>query len=206
MREEIRPAVQAFAAAHGRPAGTGHRAGRRRPRLAGLRAAQAQGGGGVRAFSPTATRMPETATLDEVLAAVDRLNRSAVHDGILVQSPLPKAMGTGATQRVFDAIAVEKDVDGFAAENVGLLVAEPRHARGLHAGRRHRDARARRECRSPAATPSCSAAATSSASRWRCCCCTATPPSPSATRGRRTWPRPAGRPTSWWRPSAGPVS
>jgi methylenetetrahydrofolate dehydrogenase (NADP+)/methenyltetrahydrofolate cyclohydrolase len=38
-----------------------------------------------------------------------------------VQAPLPKAMGKGATQRVFDAIAVEKDVDGFAAENVGLL-------------------------------------------------------------------------------------
>jgi methylenetetrahydrofolate dehydrogenase (NADP+)/methenyltetrahydrofolate cyclohydrolase len=53
---------------------------------------------------------------------VQRLNESAVHDGILVQSPLPKAMGSGAEQRVFDTIAVEKDVDGFSAESVGLLV------------------------------------------------------------------------------------
>jgi methylenetetrahydrofolate dehydrogenase (NADP+)/methenyltetrahydrofolate cyclohydrolase len=50
------------------------------------------------------------------------LNRSDAHDGILVQSPLPKAMGPGAEQRVFDAIAPEKDVDGLTPVNVGLLV------------------------------------------------------------------------------------
>jgi methylenetetrahydrofolate dehydrogenase (NADP+)/methenyltetrahydrofolate cyclohydrolase len=31
-------------------------------------------------------------------------------------------MGAGAQQRVFDAIAADKDVDGFGAESVGLLV------------------------------------------------------------------------------------
>jgi methylenetetrahydrofolate dehydrogenase (NADP+)/methenyltetrahydrofolate cyclohydrolase len=31
-------------------------------------------------------------------------------------------MGAGAAQKVFDAIAVGKDVDGFAAESIGLLV------------------------------------------------------------------------------------
>jgi methylenetetrahydrofolate dehydrogenase (NADP+)/methenyltetrahydrofolate cyclohydrolase len=31
-------------------------------------------------------------------------------------------MGSGAEQKVFDTIAVEKDVDGFSAESVGLLV------------------------------------------------------------------------------------
>ena len=46
-----------------------------------------------------------------------------------------------------------------------------------------------RHSRSPGRAPSSSAAATSSASRWRCCCCSATRRSPSATRGRRTWPR-----------------
>lgn len=120
MREEIRPAAQAFTAAHGRRPGLGivlvgddpashvyvkHK----------LKAAEEWG------FHADCARIAETATLDEVLAAVDRLNRSAIHDGILVQAPLPKTMGKGATQRVFDAIAVEKDVDGFAAENVGLL-------------------------------------------------------------------------------------
>ena len=56
--------------------------------------------------------------LDEVLDAVT-VNRIAIHDGILVQAPC-EAMGKGATQRVFDAIAVEKDVDGFAPKR-GLL-------------------------------------------------------------------------------------
>ncbi len=44
------------------------------------------------------------------------------HDGILVQSPLPAAMGKGAQQRVFDAIDPDKDVDGFHPVNVGRLV------------------------------------------------------------------------------------
>jgi len=120
MREEIKPAVAAFAAAHGRRPGLGivlvgddpashvyvkHK----------LKAAEEWG------FYADCARMPASASLDDVLAAVDRLNHSPIHDGILVQAPLPKALGKDATQRVFDAIAVEKDVDGFAAENVGLL-------------------------------------------------------------------------------------
>ena len=55
-------------------------------------------------------------------ALVERLNRSDTHDGILVQSPLPDAMGRGAAQRVFDAIDPDKDVDGFNPVNVGKLV------------------------------------------------------------------------------------
>ena len=51
-----------------------------------------------------------------------RLNASEVHDGILVQSPLPAAMGPDAERRVFDAVAVDKDVDGFHPINVGRLV------------------------------------------------------------------------------------
>jgi methylenetetrahydrofolate dehydrogenase (NADP+)/methenyltetrahydrofolate cyclohydrolase len=67
-------------------------------------------------------RLPATAGLDDLLALVQRLNASAVHDGILVQSPLPPAMGRGASQRVFDAIDPSKDVDGFHPINVGRLV------------------------------------------------------------------------------------
>ena len=67
-------------------------------------------------------RLPATATLDELLALVRRLNDSPLHDGILVQSPLPAGMGRGAAQRVFDAISPEKDVDGFHPTNVGKLV------------------------------------------------------------------------------------
>jgi methylenetetrahydrofolate dehydrogenase (NADP+)/methenyltetrahydrofolate cyclohydrolase len=67
------------------------------------------------------TRLTATAGLDDVLAAVDRLNRSDRHDGILVQDPLPDALGPAASQRVFDAIDPRKDVDGFHPVSVGRL-------------------------------------------------------------------------------------
>jgi methylenetetrahydrofolate dehydrogenase (NADP+)/methenyltetrahydrofolate cyclohydrolase len=67
-------------------------------------------------------RLPATASLADVLALVDRLNRSDAHDGILVQSPLPAAMGPDAERRVFDVIAADKDVDGLHPMNVGRLV------------------------------------------------------------------------------------
>ena len=67
-------------------------------------------------------RVPATAAIDDVLRLVGELNRSEVHDGILVQAPLPAAMGKSATQRVFDAISPAKDVDGFNPQSVGLLV------------------------------------------------------------------------------------
>jgi methylenetetrahydrofolate dehydrogenase (NADP+)/methenyltetrahydrofolate cyclohydrolase len=120
MREEIKPEVQAFVARLGRPPGLGiilvgddaasHVYVRNK-----LQAAEDVG------FYADCTRLSSAASLDEVLAAVDHLNRSDRHDGILVQAPLPPALGKAATQRVFDAIAVQKDVDGFAAESVGLL-------------------------------------------------------------------------------------
>ena len=67
-------------------------------------------------------RLAATASLDDLLALVRRLNESPRHDGILVQSPLPAAMGKGAAQQVFDAIDPSKDVDGFNPINVGRLV------------------------------------------------------------------------------------
>jgi methylenetetrahydrofolate dehydrogenase (NADP+)/methenyltetrahydrofolate cyclohydrolase len=67
-------------------------------------------------------RLPSTASLGELLELVERLNRSEVHDGILVQSPLPAAMGADAEYRVFDVIDPQKDVDGFHPINVGYLV------------------------------------------------------------------------------------
>src|SRR4051812_38362176 len=54
-------------------------------------------------------RLPETAALSELLAVVERLNQSDAHDAILVQSPLPPAMGSAAERRVFDAIDPAKD-------------------------------------------------------------------------------------------------
>lgn len=61
---------------------------------------------------------PETMSEAELLAEVDRLNRDDEVDGILVQLPLPKQINP---QKVIDAIAPEKDVDGFHPMNVGKL-------------------------------------------------------------------------------------
>lgn len=66
-------------------------------------------------------RLPSSASLADVLATVERWNRDQALDGILVQSPLPPALGKGAMQRVFDAISPAKDVDGFHPYNAGLL-------------------------------------------------------------------------------------
>jgi len=121
IRESVRPDVEAFTAAAGRPPGLGIV-------LVGENAAsevyvrnkmRAGAGSGLLV---DLQRLPGTATLDDLLALVDALNRSERHDGILVQAPLPASMGRGATQRVFDAIDPGKDVDGFHPVNVGKLV------------------------------------------------------------------------------------
>ena len=67
-------------------------------------------------------RVPATASLEELLTLVERLNGDDVHDGILVQSPLPTSMGEDAERRVFDLIDPSKDVDGLNPTNVGRLV------------------------------------------------------------------------------------
>ncbi|HVH54806.1 MAG TPA: bifunctional 5,10-methylenetetrahydrofolate dehydrogenase/5,10-methenyltetrahydrofolate cyclohydrolase [Vicinamibacterales bacterium] len=67
-------------------------------------------------------RLGTSASLSELLVLVHRLNASEEHDGILVQAPLPAAMGRGAAQQVFDAIDPAKDVDGFSPVSVGRLV------------------------------------------------------------------------------------
>jgi methylenetetrahydrofolate dehydrogenase (NADP+)/methenyltetrahydrofolate cyclohydrolase len=69
----------------------------------------------------TLEALPSSAHVDEVLAIVAKLNASATVDGILVQSPLPAAMGADAEQRVFDTIDPAKDVDGFSPISAGHL-------------------------------------------------------------------------------------
>jgi methylenetetrahydrofolate dehydrogenase (NADP+)/methenyltetrahydrofolate cyclohydrolase len=73
-------------------------------------------------LSVTVHRLAASAPAADVLALVRRLNADATCDGILVQSPLPGAMGKGAAQQVYDAIDPAKDVDCFHPHNVGLLV------------------------------------------------------------------------------------
>ncbi|KQO17497.1 bifunctional methylenetetrahydrofolate dehydrogenase/methenyltetrahydrofolate cyclohydrolase FolD [Paenibacillus sp. Leaf72] len=64
-------------------------------------------------------RLAESASEEEVLALIAKLNVQDTINGILVQLPLPKHINEKA---VIDAIRVEKDVDGFHPESVGNLV------------------------------------------------------------------------------------
>jgi methylenetetrahydrofolate dehydrogenase (NADP+)/methenyltetrahydrofolate cyclohydrolase len=61
---------------------------------------------------------PENVTTDELLAMVAELNRRDEIDGILIQLPLPAHVDT---KRLLEAVAPEKDVDGFHPVNVGRL-------------------------------------------------------------------------------------
>lgn len=61
---------------------------------------------------------PETITTEELLAMVKELNGRDDIDGILIQLPLPAHVDT---KRLLEAIAPEKDVDGFHPVNVGRL-------------------------------------------------------------------------------------
>lgn len=121
MQRELMPEVAAFAARHGRPPGLAIVLVGANPASEVYVRNKLKSGAAV-GFRADLERLPATVSLADTLALVDRLNRSAVHDGILVQSPLPTAMGHEAAQQVFDAIAPEKDVDGFTPVNVGLMV------------------------------------------------------------------------------------
>ncbi|MCC7259789.1 MAG: bifunctional methylenetetrahydrofolate dehydrogenase/methenyltetrahydrofolate cyclohydrolase FolD [Alphaproteobacteria bacterium] len=63
-------------------------------------------------------RLPAATTQDALLAKVRALNANPAVHGILVQLPLPKHIDENA---VIDAIAPEKDVDGFHIVNRGKL-------------------------------------------------------------------------------------
>ena len=63
---------------------------------------------------------PDTVTTDEMLALVAQLNARDDIDGILIQLPLPAQVDA---KRLLDAVAPEKDVDGFHPINAGRLQA-----------------------------------------------------------------------------------
>jgi methylenetetrahydrofolate dehydrogenase (NADP+)/methenyltetrahydrofolate cyclohydrolase len=73
-------------------------------------------------LSAALSALPATASLEQVLATVRLLNEDPAVDAVLVQSPLPDALGASAMQQVFDIIDPAKDVDGVTPANVGLLV------------------------------------------------------------------------------------
>ncbi len=71
---------------------------------------------GVASFT---SRLPWSTTTDQLVEIIERFNADDAVHGILVQLPLPPHIDMA---RVLEAIAVEKDVDGFHLYNVGGLV------------------------------------------------------------------------------------
>lgn len=64
-------------------------------------------------------RLPAETTEAELLELIRTLNADAAIDGILVQLPLPQHI---REKSVIDAIAPDKDVDGFTPVNVGRML------------------------------------------------------------------------------------
>jgi methylenetetrahydrofolate dehydrogenase (NADP+)/methenyltetrahydrofolate cyclohydrolase len=64
-------------------------------------------------------RYPATFPEADLLARIDELNRDPNIHGILVQLPLPSHIDS---HKVIEAIAPEKDVDGFHVANAGALM------------------------------------------------------------------------------------
>ena len=64
-------------------------------------------------------RLPAETSEDELVSLVKKLNAEPEIHGILVQLPVPKHIRDKA---VIDAIAPEKDVDGFTPVNVGKML------------------------------------------------------------------------------------
>lgn len=62
--------------------------------------------------------MPASTTTDELLAAIEALNQDPEVTGVLLQHPVPSQIDE---RRCFDAIALEKDVDGVTCLGFGRM-------------------------------------------------------------------------------------
>ncbi len=71
-------------------------------------------------FDARVDRLPNSISETELLQKIQHYNEDSSVHGILVQLPLPSHMNSA---RVLQAIAVEKDADGFHHENMGRLLA-----------------------------------------------------------------------------------
>lgn len=69
-------------------------------------------------FISTLVRLPETATEQELLSKINELNNDASVDGYIVQLPIPAHINE---HKIIQAIAPQKDVDGFHPQNVGRM-------------------------------------------------------------------------------------
>ncbi|HWR53045.1 MAG TPA: bifunctional methylenetetrahydrofolate dehydrogenase/methenyltetrahydrofolate cyclohydrolase FolD [Bryobacteraceae bacterium] len=115
--EEIRPRVEALAAAGMRPGIAVVLAGHNPASEIYVRnKVKASESLGIRSETYTPAELVTTA---EMLALVDELNHKPDIHGILVQLPLPPQLDA---KRILFAVAPDKDVDGFHPLNLGKLV------------------------------------------------------------------------------------
>jgi methylenetetrahydrofolate dehydrogenase (NADP+)/methenyltetrahydrofolate cyclohydrolase len=64
-------------------------------------------------------KLEDSSSEEELLSLIDNLNKDESIDGILVQLPLPKHINE---LKIINAIAPEKDVDGFHPVNIGKML------------------------------------------------------------------------------------
>ena len=69
-------------------------------------------------FAGNTIFLDESITEEELLAEVEKLNNDPETDGILIQLPLPRHIDS---DRILQAVAPDKDVDGFHPRNVAGL-------------------------------------------------------------------------------------
>ncbi len=69
-------------------------------------------------FQATLFSFSETEPESKVIIQIQKLNKDPLYSGIIVQLPLPKGFDKFA---ILDAVAKEKDVDGFGLVSQGLL-------------------------------------------------------------------------------------
>ncbi|MEO8716832.1 MAG: bifunctional methylenetetrahydrofolate dehydrogenase/methenyltetrahydrofolate cyclohydrolase FolD [Burkholderiales bacterium] len=117
LRAALKPAVEALAARGARP-------GLAAIVVGGNPASHVYLRNKVRACEETGVRselheLPADAAEGAVLERIAALNADSQVHGILVQLPLPQGVDA---ERVLAAVAPEKDVDGFHAHNLGLLL------------------------------------------------------------------------------------
>jgi methylenetetrahydrofolate dehydrogenase (NADP+) / methenyltetrahydrofolate cyclohydrolase len=77
-------------------------------------------------------KLPASATTDDVLSAIDRLNADQAVHGILLQHPVPAQVDE---RLCFDRISIAKDVDGVTSHGFGLMaLGEPAFGSATPAG------------------------------------------------------------------------
>lgn len=69
-------------------------------------------------FKSTLVRLPHSVSENDLIKKISELNNDKDIDGFIVQLPLPKNI---SERKVIEAIAPEKDVDGFHPVNVGRM-------------------------------------------------------------------------------------